>query len=64
MFTGIVALGTWALGFFLLLLVPVRHKWKDDGECRGIVWHTIRNPTNLERFTLWRSKTYLAEDVQ
>jgi len=38
--------------------------WKDDGDCREIIWHTIRAPTNLERFTLWRSRAYLSEDVK
>jgi hypothetical protein len=55
---------SWAFMFFLVLLVPIQHRWKDNGDCRGLVWHTVRNPTNLERFTMWRSKSYIAEDTQ
>jgi hypothetical protein len=64
MFTGLVALSAWLFVFVLILFVPVQRKWQDDGDCRGIVVHTVRGMSNLERFVLWRSKIYLAEDVQ
>jgi hypothetical protein len=64
MLSGVVVLSVWVLGFVLLLLVPVHKRWKDDGDCREVVWHTLRIPTNLERFTLWRSRIYIEEDVK
>lgn len=38
--------------------------WKDDGDCRGIVCHTIRVMSNRERIALWWSKAYLIKDVK
>jgi hypothetical protein len=62
MFTGLVALGAWALGFFLLLMVPVQRRWRDDGDCLGLVWHTYRAPSDLERYTLWQGRYYLKKE--
>lgn len=36
--------------------------WHDHGDCRGIVWHTVRIPSTLERFTLWQSRYYLLKE--
>lgn len=32
--------------------------WKDDGDCRGIVWHTIRIPSEQERWAMWWDNYY------
>ena len=64
MWTGVIALGAWALGFFLILLLPVRKRWEDDGDCTGLVLHTVRAPSELERWSMWWDKYYpLAEDL-
>ncbi len=54
---------------YLLLLIPLavvfiasmqpRLNWTDDGDVTGIVQHTIRIPSDLERLALWYSRYYL-----
>jgi hypothetical protein len=62
MLLGFCLLSVWSIGFiFALSLSMVR--WHDDGDCRGLVWHTVRNPSNKERYAFWRSKVYIVEDV-
>ncbi len=54
---------------YLLLLIPLavvfiasmqpRFQWTDDGDCRGIVYHTVRVMSPIERYSFWASRYYL-----
>jgi hypothetical protein len=37
--------------------------WRDDGDVRGIVLHTVRIPSALERHAIWRGRNFLREDA-
>lgn len=39
------------------IITPHWH-WRDDGDCRGLVWHTVRIPGNMERSALWWGRYY------
>lgn len=47
-------------GVVLIVLgvsIGVRYgPWHDDGDCRGIVVHTVRVATPEERYDMWREK--------
>jgi hypothetical protein len=38
--------------------------WRDDGDVRGIVLHTVRVPSALERYVIWRDRNFLREDAR
>jgi hypothetical protein len=37
--------------------------WRDDGDVRGLVLHTLRIPSALERHAIWRDRNFLREDA-
>jgi len=58
MLIGTLTLCWWVVGFLMLLTVPVQCKWKDSGDCTGLVLHTVRAPSELERWSMWWDKYY------
>jgi hypothetical protein len=50
-----------SLGFTLLM--PVAERWHDDGDCRGICWHTVRAPSLVERYDFWRLRVALVAEL-
>jgi hypothetical protein len=54
---------------YLLLLIPLavvfiasmqpRFHWTDDGDVTGIVQHSVRVPSEIERHAMWWDKAYI-----
>ena len=64
MLIGALTACWWVVGFLMLLTVPVQRKWRDSGDCTGLVLHTVRAPSELERWSMWWDKYYpVAEDI-
>jgi len=45
------------LGLFWAAIQPGHQRWRDDGCCRSLCWHTLRIPSNYERLALWRARS-------
>lgn len=48
--TGPILLVIWASRF------PAKANWLDTGDCRGIISHTVRAMSAMERMNLWESR--------
>jgi hypothetical protein len=59
----IALLGTIVVAVIIIAALQPRHAWRDDGDVRGVVWHTVRIPSALERYTIFRDRNFLREDA-
>jgi hypothetical protein len=62
MITTLVLCGLILVAVLVLAMLQPDYHWRDDGNVRRICQHTIRIPSNVERYAMWQMRSALIRE--